>query len=127
VPTIKGAASFQGIALIDTDVYIPDGNGTEWYINQNQFFRQIRNFNLDLTDMPDENQSGDQTYVPTGIHWQVAQATSLQSISITMTQGSAAVGVFTENGSGTSTTLRAGPSLSLLLGPYVLLLRWIYE
>jgi hypothetical protein len=101
LPTIKGMATFQGIALIDTDVYIPGGNGTEWYINQNQFFRQIRNFIIDLTAMPNENQSGDQTYVPTGIHWQVAQATSLQNVQITMTQGSTAVGIFTENGSGT--------------------------
>ncbi|KAH8805231.1 pectate lyase superfamily protein-domain-containing protein, partial [Xylogone sp. PMI_703] len=100
LPTIKGLPNFQGIALIDTDVYIPGGNGSEWYINQNQFFRQIRNFNIDLTAMPNQNQAGDQTYVPTGIHWQVAQSTSLQNIHVTMPQGGTHVGIFTENGSG---------------------------
>lgn len=102
LPTIKGLAAFKGIALIDTDVYIPGGNGSEWYINQNQFFRQIRNLAIDLTDMPNENVSGDQTYVPTGIHWQVAQSTSMQNVAITMPLGggTTAVGIFTENGSG---------------------------
>ncbi len=37
--------------MVDTDIYIPGGNGDEWYINQNQFFRQIRNFVFDLTAM----------------------------------------------------------------------------
>ncbi|KAH8800365.1 pectate lyase superfamily protein-domain-containing protein [Xylogone sp. PMI_703] len=102
LPTIKGMKSFSGIALIDTDVYFPGGNGAEWFVNQNQFYRQIRNFNIDLTAMPNSNTQGDQTYVPTGIHWQVAQSTSLQNIHVTMPQGggTTAVGVFTENGSG---------------------------
>ncbi|KAL2015521.1 hypothetical protein VTK56DRAFT_5338 [Thermocarpiscus australiensis] len=101
-PTIKGLPTFKGIALIDTDVYIPGGNGSEWYINQNQFFRQIRNFVIDLTAMPNNNTSGDQTYVPCGIHWQVAQSTSLQNIDVVMPLGggTTAVGIFTENGSG---------------------------
>jgi hypothetical protein len=101
-PTIKGMANFQGIALIDTDVYIPSGNGSEWYINQNQFYRQIRNLRIDLTAMPNNNTAGDQTYVPTGIHWQVSQSTSLQNIDVVMPQGggTTAVGIFTENGSG---------------------------
>jgi hypothetical protein len=29
-PTIKGTQDFIGIALVDTDVYIPGGNGSEW-------------------------------------------------------------------------------------------------
>lgn len=37
-PTIKGTKDFQGIALVDTDVYIEGGNGAEWYINQNRTF-----------------------------------------------------------------------------------------
>ncbi|MCQ8205811.1 glycoside hydrolase family 55 protein, partial [Vibrio parahaemolyticus] len=47
----------------------------------------------------DEN---DQNYVPTGIHWQVAQATSLQNLVFDMptTSKTTAVGIFTENGSG---------------------------
>lgn len=102
MPTIKGAANFSGIALIDTDVYIPGGKGNEWYINQNQFYRQIRNFVIDLRGMPRSNVQGGQTYVPTGIHWQVAQATSLQNIDFVMpvsdSSGSTtAVGIFIEN------------------------------
>lgn len=37
---------------------------------------------------------------PTGIHWQVAQATSLQNIRFVMREGSTHVGIFMENGSG---------------------------
>ncbi|THW31700.1 pectin lyase-like protein [Aureobasidium pullulans] len=109
-PTIKGSTNFSGIALIDTDVYIPKANGDEWYINQNQFYRQIRNFIIDLTQMPNDIVQGDQTYVPCGIHWQVAQATSLQNIVFNMpvsgqvvnsgSNSTKAVGIFQENGSG---------------------------
>lgn len=46
-----------------------------------------------------------QTYAPTGIHWQVAQATSLQNLHFEMplsdsTGATTAVGIFMENGSG---------------------------
>jgi hypothetical protein len=46
-----------------------------------------------------------QTYMPTGIHWQVAQATSLQNLYFNMststnTQTTTAVGIYMENGSG---------------------------
>ncbi|KAF3929479.1 hypothetical protein ABW19_dt0200131 [Dactylella cylindrospora] len=104
-PVIKGAPNFSGIALIDADPYIPDGEGRGWYINQNQFYRQIRNFVLDLTDMPNDNASGGQQYVATGLHWQVSQATSLQNIDFKMPvsggPGSTShVGIFMENGSG---------------------------
>ncbi|KAH9906746.1 pectate lyase superfamily protein-domain-containing protein [Xylariomycetidae sp. FL2044] len=105
-PTIKGTRNFTGIALIDTDPYIPGGGGSQWYINQNQFYRQIRNFVLDLKDMSPYNYDNGQQYAPTGIHWQVAQATSLQNIYFDMPSGSdsntntTAVGIFTENGSG---------------------------
>lgn len=30
LPIISGSANFSGIALIDTDIYIPDGDGSEW-------------------------------------------------------------------------------------------------
>ncbi|KAH0556494.1 hypothetical protein GP486_005605, partial [Trichoglossum hirsutum] len=78
IPIIKAASSFQGIAVIDADPY--DNLGRNWYTNQNNFFRQIRNFVIDLTAMPAT--SG------TGIHWQVAQATSLQNIQFEMVKGS---------------------------------------
>ena len=40
-------------------------NGVNWYTNQNNFFREIRNFVLDTTDIPAQNYG-------TGIHWQVS-------------------------------------------------------
>lgn len=67
VPTIKAAPSFQGVAVIDSDPY--DNSGANWYVNQNNFFRQVRNFVIDLTAMP--------ASAGTGIHWQVAQVCNL--------------------------------------------------
>ena len=46
IPTIKAAASFTGIAVIDSDPY--NNDGTNWYTNQNNFFRQVRNFVIDI-------------------------------------------------------------------------------
>jgi glucan 1,3-beta-glucosidase len=111
-PTIKGMSNFTGIALIDTDVYIPGGNGNEWYINQNQFYRQVRNFVFDLTSMPETSIDGDQSYAPTGIHWQVAQATSLQNLYFIMKDATQEptneVGIFMENVSAHLTSSIAG-------------------
>ncbi|TVY67484.1 Glucan 1,3-beta-glucosidase [Lachnellula suecica] len=94
VPTLKATAGFVGIALIDSDPYA-DG-GFNWYTNQNNFFRQVRNFVIDLTSMP--------VGAGAGIHWQVAQATSLQNIVFNMrTDGGTAnaqQGIFMDNGSG---------------------------
>jgi glucan 1,3-beta-glucosidase len=96
LPVIKATANFQGLAVLDTDPYIPGGNGAQWYTNQNNFFRQIRNFVVDVTDMP--------LGVGAGIHWQVAQATSLQNIRFEMRKGGGAAnkqqGIFMDNGSG---------------------------
>jgi glucan 1,3-beta-glucosidase len=52
IPIIKARSNFQGIAVIDSDPYIPNGGGANWYTNQNNFFRQIRNFVIDLTSLP---------------------------------------------------------------------------
>jgi glucan 1,3-beta-glucosidase len=54
-PRVMGTANFNGIALIDTDVYIAGGNN--WYINTNDFYCRIRNIILDLMLMPN--------YIPT--------------------------------------------------------------
>ncbi|CZS90114.1 probable glucan 1,3-beta-glucosidase [Rhynchosporium agropyri] len=98
LPVIKATAGFQGMALMDADPYA-DG-GINWYTNQNNFFRQIRNFVLDLTAMPFS--------AGAGIHWQVAQATSLQNIVFKMrTDGGTAnaqLGIFMDNGSGGAMT-----------------------
>lgn len=90
-PTITAGSGFTGIALIDSDPY--ESNGDNWYVNTDNFFRQIRNFVIDMTPM---GNSG------TGIHWQIAQATSLQNIVFEMTEGSESgqQGIFMDNGSG---------------------------
>ncbi|KAL8689591.1 MAG: hypothetical protein Q9218_004766 [Villophora microphyllina] len=93
IPTLKAAPSFQGIAVIDSDPY--DSTGANWYTNQNNFFRQVRNFVIDLTAMP--------ATAGAGVHWQVAQATSLQNIRFEMVKGgdnNKQVGIFMDNGSG---------------------------
>ena len=93
-PTLKASADFAGMAVIDADPY--DAEGRNWWTNQNNFFRQVRNFVIDLTAMPVE--------VGAGIHWQVAQATSLQNIVFNMrTDGGDSnrqQGIFMDNGSG---------------------------
>ncbi|KAI1115122.1 glycoside hydrolase family 55 protein [Nemania sp. NC0429] len=101
LPTIKGSADFVGMGVIDANPYDYGTNQDpppNWYINQNNFFRQIRNFVIDMTDMP--TGLGKAT---AGIHWQVAQATSLQNIVFNMSPASAdnyQKGLFIENGSG---------------------------
>ncbi|PVG03211.1 putative glucan 1,3-beta-glucosidase [Serendipita vermifera] len=91
-PTITAAASFTGMAVIDADPYIANG---QYWVNQNNFFRAVRNFNIDLTRMP-------VTSTATGLHWQVAQATSLAFVKVIMSQDASTnhQGIFMENGSG---------------------------
>ena len=94
LPTLKATPNFSGMSVIDADPY--DETGTNWFTNQNNFFRQIRNFKIDITAMPFSAGSC--------IHWQVAQATSLQNIIFNMrTDGGSAnrqLGIFMDNGSG---------------------------
>ena len=94
LPTLKASAGFKGMAVIDADPY--EDNGNNWFTNQNNFFRQIRNFVIDLTAMPPS--------AGAGIHWQVAQATSLQNIRFEMVkgggEGNKQLGIFMDNGSG---------------------------
>lgn len=94
LPVIKAAPSFTGMAVIDADPY--NANGQNWYINQNNFFRAIRNMVIDLTAMPQS--------AGAGIHWQIGQATSLQNIRFEMVQGGGTAnkqqGIFMDNGSG---------------------------
>lgn len=103
-PTLLAASSFEGIAVIDEDPYASDGSN--WYINQNNFFRAVYNFKIDLTQMPPS--SG------TGIHHQVSQATGLFNVHFEMRQdadNNAQQGIYMENGSGgfmTSLTFSGG-------------------
>jgi len=93
IPTIKALPEFEGMAVIDANPYNGENN---WFTNQNNFFRQIRNFKIDVTAQP--------MTAGTGIHWQVAQATSLQNIEFFMVEDpseeNAQQGIFMENGSG---------------------------
>ncbi|THV07925.1 exo-beta-1,3-glucanase [Dendrothele bispora CBS 962.96] len=95
-PTLLAAASFAGMAVIDADPYIPNGGGAQWFVNQNNFFRSVRNFIIDVRRVPATNSQG------TGIHWQVAQATSLMNIQFFMSTdaNTAHQGIWMENGSG---------------------------
>ncbi|KAI1826247.1 glycoside hydrolase family 55 protein [Xylaria intraflava] len=101
MPTIKGSADFSGMGVIDANPYdytTGQNPPPNWYINQNNFFRQVRNFIIDMTEMPI-----DSAKASAAIHWQVAQATSLQNIVINMnsaTSGNYQKGLFIENGSG---------------------------
>ncbi|KAA1476062.1 beta-1,3-glucanase [Dentipellis sp. KUC8613] len=86
-PTLLGTANFAGIAIIDGD--------PGWYGDTNNFYRSIRNFVIDTTRIPATNTG-------TGIHWQVAQATSLYNIVFNLNANSntAHQGIWMENGSG---------------------------
>ena len=96
LPTLFALPNFQGIGVLDADRYLP--YGANWYTNQNNFYRQVRNFIIDIT-------KADLGYAH-GIHWQVAQATSLQNIVFNMrTDGqydgsNQQQGIFMDNGSG---------------------------
>lgn len=79
LPTLKALPSFHGIAILDSDPYL--AYGFNWYDNTNNFYRHVRNFVLDITLVPTNTQ---QAYC---LHWQVAQATSLQNIVFNMAEG----------------------------------------
>lgn len=75
IPTILGASSFVGLGMITSDVYISDED--QWYLNTNNFLRSIRNFVIDLRNT-------DTTAYICGIHWQVAQGTSIENVTFYM-------------------------------------------
>lgn len=95
MPTIKASASFNGISILDSNPYY--GGTDTWWANQNNFYRQIRNLILDTTALPMSSSVS-------GIHWQVAQATSLQNLVFNMRVGGGdankQIGLYMENGSG---------------------------
>ncbi|KAH6653965.1 putative Exo-beta-1,3-glucanae [Truncatella angustata] len=92
LPVIKASSDFDDAWVIDGNQY--GANGLGWGAT-NVFWRQIRNFVIDMTDIP-------ATKSVYGIHWAVSQACSLQNIVFQMSSapGTQHVGLFIEEGSG---------------------------
>ncbi|KAL4875747.1 pectate lyase superfamily protein-domain-containing protein [Aspergillus karnatakaensis] len=96
VPTILAASSFVGLGVITSDPYI--GDNEQWYLNQNNFLRSIKNLKIDIRP------TNPSAYI-CAIHWQVAQGTSLENIEFYMlynsdVPGNTQQGIYMENGSG---------------------------
>ncbi|KIO31553.1 glycoside hydrolase family 55 protein [Tulasnella calospora MUT 4182] len=87
-PTLVADPTFDGAAVIDAG-----GGGAQYWTNQNNFFKSVRHFTIDLTKGPNG---------ASGLHWQVAQATTLVNIAVDMKKDSNTqqVGMWMENGSG---------------------------
>jgi hypothetical protein len=98
-PTIVGASSFIGLGVLSTDVYVdgggtgPDGGPVQWYINTARFYSQIRNIRIDIRATPPG------AYVA-ALHYQVAQATTLENVEIIADSATNQQAIFAENGSG---------------------------
>ncbi|KAG1726938.1 pectate lyase superfamily protein-domain-containing protein [Suillus lakei] len=85
----------NGFAVIDADPYTPNGWDAQRFINQNNFYRSIRNLIIDLRQITASTSA-------IGLHWQVSQGTSLIDIVVEMSTASNNnhKGMFMENGSG---------------------------
>ncbi|EJD39742.1 glucan 1,3-beta-glucosidase [Auricularia subglabra TFB-10046 SS5] len=95
-PSLLAAANFSGIGLIDADPYTGGNGGAEqYYANQNNFYRSLRNLVIDMRQLPVQS-------TVNGLHWQVSQSTSISNLRIEMSRDPATgqVGMFMENGSG---------------------------
>ncbi|KAL0934896.1 LysM domain-containing protein [Colletotrichum truncatum] len=97
-PTIIASARFIGLGVLATDVYTGGGIGMDgldqqWYVNTANFYRQIRNLRIDVT----QTRSAQKVAC---LHYQIAQATSLQYVELIAKEGSQQRGIFAENGSG---------------------------
>ncbi|KAK9781755.1 putative Exo-beta-1,3-glucanae [Seiridium cardinale] len=92
LPVIKATSDFSDAWVFDGNQYVANGLG--WGAT-NVFWRQIRNFVIDMTDIP----ASRAVY---GVHWAVSQATSLQNIVFQMSSaaGTQHAGLFIEEGSG---------------------------
>ncbi|KAF3927732.1 hypothetical protein ABW21_db0206690 [Orbilia brochopaga] len=92
LPRIKATAGFSGAAVIDADPYGANGN---WHGSTNNFYKVVRNFIVDTTAAPANVETK-------GIHWQGAQATSLNNIVFysNNSPGTQHKGLYMEDGSG---------------------------
>ncbi|KAJ8120705.1 hypothetical protein ONZ43_g2658 [Nemania bipapillata] len=93
LPILKATANFNGFGVIDGAQY--QAGGALPYGATNIFWRQIKNFVIDITAIPASTAG-------TGIHWPTSQATSLQNIIFKMSSnaGTQHQGLFIEDGSG---------------------------
>lgn len=99
---MKAAPKFVGkLGLIETNYYVengglgPDGLSLEWYVNTARFFSQIRNIRIDVTETDPNGHIA-------GIHYQAAQAASIEHVEIIAKTGTTQLGMYSENGSGGS-------------------------
>ncbi|KZV61321.1 glycoside hydrolase family 55 protein [Peniophora sp. CONT] len=117
LPTILASPDFNGSWVLDADPNKADGS--DWYINQDSFYRSIRNLVIDLRDM--NATSG------TGIHWEVSQATSLYNIVVEMSDANntGQLGIFQEDGSGgfMADLVFNGGAVGLMVGNQVFTVR----
>lgn len=95
-PLLKAAPGFVGLGVLSTNEYTGGGTGIDgldqqWYVNTANFYRQLRNIRIDVTDT-------DPTEKVACLHYQIAQATSTQNVELIA--GAAQTGIFAENGSG---------------------------
>ncbi|CAG2165800.1 unnamed protein product [Oppiella nova] len=96
LPVLIMDPKFTGInasALIASNKYV-SGDIPVW-VQQNNFYRQIRNFVIDLTRAPPDKEA-------TAIFWQVAQATSITNVHVKMSTapGNKHQGLWMNDGSG---------------------------
>ncbi|PPQ99276.1 hypothetical protein CVT26_014092 [Gymnopilus dilepis] len=91
-PTLLATPNFNGFGLVDGNPYTAFG---QFFTPTNNFHRSIRNFIFDMRQIPAEGSA-------TGIHWRVAQATSLVNLVFQMSPDPDTVhqGVWMEDGSG---------------------------
>lgn len=90
-PTILASSKFIGTAVLSTDEYTGGGKGIdggdqEWYVNTASFYRQIRNFKIDIT----QTRSAQEVAC---VHYQVGQATSLQFVELIAKSGTKQRGI----------------------------------
>lgn len=95
-PLLIASSSFVGLGVLSTSEYTgggigPDGLDQQWYVNTANFYRQIRNVIIDVRNAPASETTA-------CLHYQIAQATSLQNVELRAGPGSK--GMFAENGSG---------------------------
>src|SRR6202012_5097774 len=98
MPVIKASASFDFHGLPDSwiiDANPYQGSGQAGYLSTNIFWRQIKNFVIDMSAVP-------ATKSIRGIHWNSGQANSLQNLVIKMSSAAETqhIGIFIEDGSG---------------------------